>query len=52
MFGSKRYEVIGKVKKIDYAEVHDLYSSSDIMRIIRSRSMDWAENVACVEHKR
>jgi hypothetical protein len=28
------------------AEVHKLYTSSNIIRVIKSRRMEWAENVA------
>jgi hypothetical protein len=37
MFGPKRYEVTGKWRKLHNGELHNLYSSPDIIRQIRSR---------------
>jgi hypothetical protein len=34
------------MKKIAYKELHDLYSSPSIIRIIKSRRMRWAGHVA------
>ena len=46
IFGSKRDEVTGKWKKLHNEELNDLHSSSDIIRVINSRRMRWAEHVA------
>jgi hypothetical protein len=32
--------------------LNDLYSSSNIVRVIKSRRMKWAERVACMEERR
>jgi hypothetical protein len=39
IFGLKRYEVMGEWRKLHNKELHDLYSSPSIIRIIKSRRM-------------
>jgi hypothetical protein len=46
IFGSKRDEVTGEWGKLHNEELHDLYSSPSIIRIIRWRRMRWAAHVA------
>jgi hypothetical protein len=46
IFGPKREEVMGEWRKLHDGELHNLYSSSDIIRQIKSRKMRWAEHVA------
>jgi hypothetical protein len=46
IFGPKRGEVIGGWRKLHNAELHNLYFSSSITRMIKPRSMRWAGNVA------
>jgi hypothetical protein len=46
VFGPKRDEVTGEWRKLHNEELHDLYSSPSIIRIIKSRMMSWAGNVA------
>jgi hypothetical protein len=46
MFGPKRDEVTGEGRKLHSGELHNLYSSPDIMRQIKSRRMRWAGHVA------
>jgi hypothetical protein len=46
MFGSKRDEVIGGWRTLRYEELHNLYYSPNIIRMIKSRSMRWAVHVA------
>jgi hypothetical protein len=46
IFGSKRDEVAGSWRKLHYEELHNLYSSLNIIRMINSRSMRWAGHVA------
>jgi hypothetical protein len=45
IFGPKR-EVDGLWKKLHNDELHSLYSSSNIVRVIKSRKMRWAGHVA------
>jgi hypothetical protein len=46
IFGPKREEMIGEWKKLHNEELHDLYSSPTIVRVIKSRRMRWAGHVA------
>jgi hypothetical protein len=46
IFGPKRDEVTGEWRKLHSAELHNLYSSRDIIRQIKSRRMRWAGHVA------
>jgi hypothetical protein len=46
IFGLKRDEVTGEWKKLHSGELHNLYSSPDIFRQIKSRRMRWAGHVA------
>jgi hypothetical protein len=39
IFGQKRYEVTGDWRKLDNEELHNLYSSPNVIRIIKSRRM-------------
>jgi hypothetical protein len=46
IFGLKRDEVTGEWRKLRNEELHDLYSSSNIFRVIKSRKMRLAGHVA------
>jgi hypothetical protein len=46
IFRPKRDEVSGEWRKSHNEELHDLYSSPSIIRIIKSRWMRWAGHVA------
>jgi hypothetical protein len=46
MFGPNRHEVTGEWRKLHNEELHNLYSSPDIIRQIKSRRMRWAGHVA------
>jgi hypothetical protein len=52
IFGPKRYEVIGGWRKLLNEELHNLYGSSSIVRMIKSRWMRWAWHVAHMREKR
>jgi hypothetical protein len=41
-----RDEVTGEWRKLHNEELNNLYSSSNIVRVIKSRRMRWAEHVA------
>jgi hypothetical protein len=46
IFGPKRDEVTGEWRKSHNGELHNLYSSPDIIRQIKSRRMRWTGHVA------
>jgi hypothetical protein len=46
IFGSKRDEVTGELRKLYNGKLHDFFSSPDIIRQIKSRRMKWAWHVA------
>jgi hypothetical protein len=46
MFGTNRDEVTGEWRKLHNEELHDLYPSPSIIRIIKSRRMRLAGHVA------
>jgi hypothetical protein len=52
IFGPKRDEVTGEWRKLYNKELHDLYSSPSIIRIIKSRRMRWVGHVARMGEKR
>jgi hypothetical protein len=52
IFGPKRDEVTGEWRKLHNEELHDLYFSPSIIRIIKSRWMRWAGLVARMGEKR
>jgi hypothetical protein len=51
-FGPKRDEVTGGWRKMHYEKLHNLYSSPSILRIIKSRRMRRAGQVARIGEKR
>jgi hypothetical protein len=52
IFGPKRDEVTGGWRKLHNEELHNLYSSPSIIRMIESRRMRWAGHVARRGEKR
>jgi hypothetical protein len=46
IFGPKSDEVTGDWRRLHYEELIDLYSSPNIIRVMKSRRMMWAEHVA------
>jgi hypothetical protein len=48
----KRGEVTGEWSKLHNEEFADLYCSSNIIRVIKSRRMRWAGHVACMGDRR
>jgi hypothetical protein len=51
IFGPKR-EVTGEWRKLHNEELHDLYSSLSIIRIIKAMRMIWAGHVARMGKRR
>jgi hypothetical protein len=48
IFGPKRDEVTGQLRKLHNGELHSFYSSPDINRHIKSRKMRLVGHVACM----
>jgi len=46
MFGPRRDEVTGELRRLHNEELSDLYCSPNIVRVIKSRIMRWAGHVA------
>jgi len=46
IFGPKREDVTREWRKLHNEELNDLYSSTNIVRVIKSRRMRWAGHVA------
>jgi hypothetical protein len=51
-FGLKRDEVIGGWRKLNKEELHNLYPSPDIIRMMTARRIRWAGHVARMKGKR
>ena len=52
IFGPRRDEVTGEWRKLHNEELNDLYSSPNIVRVIKSRRMRWAGHVVRVGEER
>jgi hypothetical protein len=51
IFGPKRVEVTGDWRKLHNEELHNLYSSPSIIRMIKSKRMRWAGHVAGIRRR-
>jgi len=52
IFEPKRDEVTGEWRKLHNEELNDLYCSTNIVRVIKSRRMRWAGHVARMGERR
>jgi hypothetical protein len=52
MFGPKRDELAGEWKKLHNEELNDLYSSPNIVRLMKPRRMKWTGHVARMRERR
>jgi len=52
IFGPRRDEVTGEWRRLHNAELNDLYSLPNIVRVIKSRRMRWAGHVAHMGEER
>jgi hypothetical protein len=52
IFGPKRGEATGEWRRLHNEELNDLYSSSNIIRVNKSRTIRWAGPVARMGAKR
>jgi hypothetical protein len=51
IFGPKREKVSGGFRKLHNEELHNVCSSSNIIRVMKSRRVRWACHVACMGHE-
>ena len=49
IFGPKRDEVTGEWRRLHNKELYALYSSPNVIRVIKSRRLRWAEHMARME---
>ena len=52
IFGPSREEVTGERRRLHNEELNDLYSSPNILRVIKSRRIRWAGHVARMGEER
>ena len=52
IFGPRRDEVKGEWRRLHNEELNDLYSSPNIVRVIKSRRMRWTGHVARMDEER
>jgi len=52
IFGPRREEVTGEWRRLHNGEINDLYSSPNIVRVIKPRKMRWAGHMARVGEER
>jgi hypothetical protein len=52
IFGPKREKVTGEWRRLHNEELYGLYSSANIIRLIRSRRMRWEGNVTHMGDRR
>jgi hypothetical protein len=52
IFRPKRDEVTGEWRRLHNKELYALYSSPDIIEVIKSRRLRWARHVACMGERR
>jgi len=52
VFGTRRDEVTGEWRRLNNEELNDLYSSSNIVRVIKLRRKRWAGHVARMGEER
>jgi hypothetical protein len=52
IFGPERGEVTGGWRELNNEELHNFYSSPNIIRMIKSRRMRWTRHIARMGEKR
>ena len=51
IFGPKRDDVTGERRRLHNKKLHALYYSLNIIRVIKSRRLRWAQHVACMRER-
>jgi hypothetical protein len=49
IFGPKREEVVEDLKRRHNEELHNLYASPNVIRVIKSRRMRWMGHIAAIK---
>ena len=52
IFGPRRDEVMGEWRRLHNQELNDLYTSSNIVRVIKSKRMRWAGHAVSMGEER
>jgi len=52
IFGPKREEVVRDWRKLHEEELHNLYTSPDMIRVMKSKSVRWVGHVTRMGKKR
>jgi len=52
IFGPRRDEVTREWRKLHNQRLNDMYCSPNIVRVLKSRRIGWAENVARIRERR
>jgi hypothetical protein len=52
IFEPRRHEVTGEWRKLHNEEVSDMYSSPNIVQVIKWRRMRWVGHVVCMSERR
>jgi hypothetical protein len=51
IFGPKRDEIVGGFRELHHEGSHNVYSSPDIIRMMKSRKIRWAGYIVRMEEK-
>jgi hypothetical protein len=51
IFGPKRKKVTGGWRKLHDEELHNLYASTNVVGVTKSRRVKWTGHVACIGKK-
>jgi len=52
IFGPKKEDVTAEWRRLHNEKLNDPYSSPNIIRVIKSRRIRWAEHIACMGDER
>jgi hypothetical protein len=51
IFGPKREEMVEHWRRLHSEELHNFYTSPNIIRVIKSRRMRWAGDGKCIQNR-